>query len=263
MKRIAIIYTGQIRTNSLSPTPRDTKVLDSLVKHFLIPIQDKYDYDVFISTDVIDVERAKAFFGNHLKNLAIESSQTIRPVRREPIPLINTLYGKFVQRNFEGLNPYEEQYFQYYRAYRAYEMVKSYQEETGVQYDYFIKLRPDIIIQKSLLPIFEQLDSGKKVFMEHNLFEVASFEFFDVFYNLAYHYGSYHRSRGDGWNNHGEYPNFCPMDCNVIKFSSEMQVTNCFYDMLEEKGYSPSEHFFGSIYNGPNGSAHTYCVFHR
>ncbi len=264
-KRIAILYSGQIRTNSLVDNPRDTEVIDSLAQHLLNDeFKAKYDYDVFISTDSINVAKAFMFFGDNLANIGFqEASHSIFPMNRSHIARPDDLYKKFVQRDFKGFEPYAKQYHQYYRSYIGYEMVMHHQNMTGTKYDYFIKLRPDVKLQKSFLPIFEELDNGKKAFMEHNLFEVGSFEFFELYYRLAHYYGDYHECLGDGMNRNGEYPNYCPMDCNNIKFSSEMQVTNCLYQIMREKGYPPEQYFFGSIYNGSTGSERTYCVFHR
>lgn len=260
-KRVAIIYSGQIRTNSLNPNPRDNQVLESLQKYLLNDeFKAKYDHDVFISTDDINIEKAYQFFGPALKNIAFwEKGTFLNPISRHVTPH-EPLYTRFRNKDFGWLNPYAEQYHQYYRAYLACEMVRDYQAKTEVKYDYFIKLRPDIRLKKNLLPIFEQLDGGKKAFMEHNLLEIMSFEFFDLLWYLANFYGEYTQWVGDGHNINGEYPNFCPMDCISIRYASEMQVTNCLYGLMRRKNYDPSEHFFGSDYNK---TEHSYCTLHR
>ena len=64
-KRVGILFSGQIRSNSLNPNyNNDNIILDSISQYFLnSQFKEKYNYDVFISTDNIDVERAKSYFG--------------------------------------------------------------------------------------------------------------------------------------------------------------------------------------------------------
>jgi hypothetical protein len=261
-KQVALIYTGQIRTNPLSPHPRgNNNILQSLKEYFLNDeFKEEYDYDVFVSTDHLDIQAANEFFENRLVNVALwEESKYLHPISYQQPFTHDELYAKFLRTDFQRLGPHSNQYHQYYRAFLAYQMVRDHQKK----YDYFIKIRPDLRLQKSILPIFQELENGKKAFMEHNLFSVASFELIDVYSEMALRYGEFHVNRGDGGNSRGEYPNFCPMNCNIIKFSSEMQETNCFYDMLEKLGYNSQEHFFGSIYNSPEGCKNTYCTFVR
>ena len=261
-KQVAIIYNGQIRTNPLSVRPhgRGSEILNSIKEHFLNDeFKEEYDYDVFVSTDNLDVQAANEFFENRLVNVALwEERKILHPIS-SPMPDHSKLYGKFQSIDFQGYPSHSNQYHQYYRASLAYQMIIDYQKK----YDYFIIIRPDLKFQKSILHIFQELENGRKVFMEHNLFSVASFEMIDVYFELAHRYGEFHVNRGDGGNTCGEYPNFCPMNCNNIKFSSEMQETNCFYYMLEKRGYNPQEHFFGSVYNGEDGNRNTYCTLVR
>ena len=69
--RIAILYSGQSRSNGLNPNVKnDNRVIDSITQHFISPeFKEAYDYDIFISTDTLDIEKAKDYFGDHLKNV--------------------------------------------------------------------------------------------------------------------------------------------------------------------------------------------------
>jgi hypothetical protein len=71
--RIAILLTGQMRANSMNPEYlADTIIHDSIRIHFLnTEFTDRYDYDVFISTDKISLKKAYEFYGNNLKNVHI------------------------------------------------------------------------------------------------------------------------------------------------------------------------------------------------
>ena len=70
-KRVGIIYSGQMRTNSLNPDyTNDNIILEATQKYFLNDeFKNKYDYDVFFSVDIINEEKAKEYFGDNLKNM--------------------------------------------------------------------------------------------------------------------------------------------------------------------------------------------------
>ena len=83
-KRIAILYSGQMRSNSLSDGYiNDNVILDETKKFFLNKqFNEKYDYDVFFSVDNINTEKATQFFGEHLKNIHItETNWFMNPIQ--------------------------------------------------------------------------------------------------------------------------------------------------------------------------------------
>jgi hypothetical protein len=65
MKKIAILFTGESRINGLSNNEIITEtILDSYKKYFFTDsFIENYDYDIFIITDDINIEKILEFFG--------------------------------------------------------------------------------------------------------------------------------------------------------------------------------------------------------
>jgi hypothetical protein len=59
-KRVAIIYSGQMRTNTLSDNyTSDNIILEATTKYFLNKtFKENYDYDIFFSVDNMNIEKA-------------------------------------------------------------------------------------------------------------------------------------------------------------------------------------------------------------
>ena len=70
-KSIAIFFSGQIRTNSLSNNKNNNNLILNSINLNLINVKfkNKYNYDIFISTDEIDINKTKNQFNNNLKNI--------------------------------------------------------------------------------------------------------------------------------------------------------------------------------------------------
>jgi len=72
-KRIAILYSGQMRLNSLNTNEKKNTTILNSISDFLLTEKfiKKYDYDIFIGTDNIDIYESYNFFGENLKNIHI------------------------------------------------------------------------------------------------------------------------------------------------------------------------------------------------
>ena len=74
-KNIAILFSGQIRSNLLSLNKNNNNlIIDSIIDSIDInfinnEFKNKYNYDIFISTDELDLEKTLKYFGNNIKNI--------------------------------------------------------------------------------------------------------------------------------------------------------------------------------------------------
>jgi hypothetical protein len=141
--RVAILLTGQLRTN---------KLCRFLHKNILL---DKYDVDIFMSIDktnniqndyvnstktseLIDIENAISFY---------------RPVRYFINENYDNEYNNLMEKMKEkgidkvtNISALRGVYQQYFVVMKAYELLINYSKENNVEYDYIIRLRFDQFI---------------------------------------------------------------------------------------------------------------------
>jgi hypothetical protein len=192
-KRVGFLFSGQIRSNGLRPNRNDTTILDSIAQFILNrQFTEKYDYDIFISTDCVDIEKAKTFFGYHLKNINItENDWFHNPIKTTPKPFAN-YYTEYTKKVFNDYIPHFHALFQYYRMQMCYLMLKNYQEESNIKYDYYVRVRMDSLIIQDLYPVFEYLEENveKLIFIEHEQLMIIKPGLENIF-NLIEYYGTY------------------------------------------------------------------------
>lgn len=258
-KRVGFLFSGQIRSNGLSPNRNDTTILDSIT-HFILNNQftEKYDYDIFISTDNIDIEKAKTFFGYHLKNINItENNWFHNPLKTLPKPF-TTYYTNYTNKVFKDYNPHFNSLYQYYRMQMCYLMLKNYQQETNIKYDYYVRVRLDSLIIQDLYPVFEYLEENveKSIFIEHEQLMIIKPGLENIF-NLIEYYGTYEEpiqtkkaiylylTAGDKLETE-----------NTMKYSAEKQfVDHIYYTLLEMSNKSLSN-------EGTKGTKGTDYILH-
>lgn len=189
-KKVGILFTGQIRSNSLNPNyTYDNYILESICKYFLnCEFKQNYEYDVFISTDDIDVHKAQEFFGPNLKNINItEKNWYLTPIQQAPHSYEQCIM-KYKCKNINGFQSHEQSLYQYYRLYVCYHMLKAYSNNT---YDYIVRIRLDAIIIQNLIEIFNYLDATNKlIFIEHEQLMIVKPGLEQVFELIKY-YGLY------------------------------------------------------------------------
>lgn len=240
-----------MRANGLNHNfTKDNIILDSIKANFLNQeFENHFDYDIFISTDIIDVNKAKDFFGPHIKNIHItETDWYLEPIENK-IPDYNHYHNKYLKHisNFDRnhFHFHTHALYQYYRMYCAYNMLKTYQSKTNTHYDYFVRIRPDIRLMQNLYLIFELLEnSNKYLFIEHEQLLVFKYQLEDIF-QLVNYYGLYKQhidmkkaiylyySAGD-----------CLADDSIMRFSPEKQFTDHIYDILLKRNLD----YFTSVY---------------
>jgi hypothetical protein len=247
---------GQMRTNSLNPQfKRDTIIIDSLKEYlFNDEFKTKYEYDIFISTDDIDIEAAYNFFGeNNIKNIhLIEKNFYLNPIENyiEDYEFFHELY---LQTNFiESYDIHLSQLYQYYRLYDAYNMLKNYQNKSNITYDYAIRLRPDTSLNKNLMELFNKLENTDiKIILEHNLFQICKFEFSEIF-NVIETYGTYNDPIEKRYNYYQAFltpnPSTPLYPENIMMYCSEKQIADNIVYILDKYNYDVTKHFLGIRY---------------
>lgn len=78
--KIAFLFTGQSITNTLSDNNNTEEcILNSYNSHiFTEEFKKNYDYDIFIVTDNISIEKVNNYFNNNLKNIYIKNINYIK-----------------------------------------------------------------------------------------------------------------------------------------------------------------------------------------
>ena len=253
-KRICILLSGQIRCNGLNPSyTADNVVLES-VRTFLLndKFKDKYNVDVFISSDCLDIKKAYDFFGeDNIKNICFyEKNYFLNEVKCQIRPL--TYYeGEYSKMNFNGCKPYPNMLGMLYRLHIAYMLMKDYQTQTGVIYDYVIKLRPDSKLTKDIFPLFDILETtDTQIVTEHDHFTISKYDLSDTF-DLIGKYGSYDehcdKKKEEGIYSYltrdgHYYPN------NIMCYCPEKQYSDNVYFAIKSRNLEHDKAFKGIIY---------------
>ncbi len=155
MKKVAILFSGQIRSNQLNDQVKnDSLVNDSVQKYFLNEeFKQKYDYDIFISTDTINLQGAKDFFGQNLKNIHLyEKDFYLKPIHF-PIAPFEKFQEIYKTYNFEGKYVSPGNLMQMYRILD----VCSLMEAENIGYDVIVRCRLDTVFKQNLVPLFDEL----------------------------------------------------------------------------------------------------------
>lgn len=193
-KKIAIMFTGQIRNNSLGENNTDNTILDSISKHLInAEFKENFDYDIFISTDKIDINKTVNYFGENLKNINFtEQNWYYSPISTE-IEKYEYFYDKYLEtiKNLPQYNNYIGPLYQNYRIYCCYKMVLDYEISNRIEYDYFIKIRLDVrLMQDFTQLLYIIINKQKKICMEHDHLIISEKDYKDIF-NFINFIGSY------------------------------------------------------------------------
>lgn len=161
--RIAILFSGQVRNNSLNPDQSlDESILDSFLLYlFNDEFSSLYDYDIFISTDKLDIEKAQFIFCDHLKNVHFyETGYYLNEVHLETPPFERATNRPF---NFEGKYIAKGNLYQAYRQLDAHNLLTDYCNKTNTCYDIVVRARLDMPLKLPFVPYFSEILSNKEI----------------------------------------------------------------------------------------------------
>jgi hypothetical protein len=181
--RIGFLFTGEIRSNPLGfSTNPNYEILENLNKFiFNDEFKKKYDYDVFISTDSIDIHNAFDFFGqdsnglHNLKNIRMEKQLGFMdPHYYFDIPDKsideNYFVSEFLKQDFTGYNHNIRNpigiIHQMYKVYDAFNMLNNYNSYGNYKnYDFICKLRLDAVIQENIIDSLNRINNNSDIQM--------------------------------------------------------------------------------------------------
>ena len=196
-KKIAILITGEIRTNSLGKGT-NTSFVDTFKKNILNEdILNNYDVNIYFVSDKTDVKKTYEYFGEYLKDLLELSFQDID----EPLNL-NLLIDNYLDYyNYRKNSPEkfpivahsrESQVYTFYKLYAAYTLMKKYESKNLFKHDYILRLRPDSIINSNLyndLILIENNDY--EILFAWDVAYLGKYDIISHICNLIFIYGKY------------------------------------------------------------------------
>ena len=244
-KRIAICLTGQVRTNSCC-ADIDTPVFDSWKKYFLNDeFKNAYEYDFYISTDEIDIEKTLKFLGEeHIKNIHFFKENTEIDSYYKPCKKLkkyetcyNTYKNKMLVNKDVITEPvYLNNFILLYRWYDCLNMI----ENGGIKYDYIISTRFDTIFMQNINDYISQLNEIILFACRGCVFIVGKEDIMKYHLNIMEVYGDYDHldnrfvfkdGGGSAWYNSDEY-----YTINYVQFknSNELQIAEHFFNYCKK-----------------------------
>ena len=172
--KIGFLFTGHIRSNPLGFTSYPNfKILESFNNFiFTEEFKNKYDYDIFIATDSIDIHKAYDFFiPNCVKNIQCTNQFNLPPFYLNSLK--NYIHSEsyfrelFLQQpniNYYDYNIGANQIIgQMYRIYDAFNMLNNYEDYNN--YDFICKIRLDVEITENILESINKMNNDNNIQM--------------------------------------------------------------------------------------------------
>jgi hypothetical protein len=170
-KRIALLICGQTRTNPLSNNSVKHEIItDAWDKYiFSEKFKELYSYDIYISTDNINIDNAQEYFGkDNVKNIHtldndwyLNPVETKIPTQKELLPVDKIPPGYW---DYPAIPP------MYYKVYDCYNLMKN----NHIEYDYITRLRFDTVIQTDILECLNRLEQdGQELVLYADMFFIG------------------------------------------------------------------------------------------
>lgn len=192
-----------MRTNMLSDEEITTDEITNYMKRNIFNeyMKNNFNYDVFISSDNINIDRTKEFFGDNLKNICLTKKSWIDPNNSTPdfyLKEVNTkilpieyflnLYDSYDLTNCDS---FKYQVYQFYRLLTCFNLVEDY-----TKYDYVLKIRPDALYNIDFSKIIEYLNNNNECQLVAitDLFAIGRNNIMKHYCELAYKFGSYNKN---------------------------------------------------------------------
>jgi hypothetical protein len=203
MKNLCILIVGQMRTNILSSEEITSEEITNYMKLNIFNefLKNNFNYDVFVSSDSINIDRTKEFFGDNLKNICLTQKSWIDPNNStpdfylkqidrkiQPVQYFLNLYDSYDLTNCDS---YKYQVYQFYRALCCFNLVDDY-----TKYDYIMLIRPDLIYYNNFSRLFDFLEENKecKLIGNLNYYALGRPEIMKHYCELVYKFGSYNKN---------------------------------------------------------------------
>ena len=174
---IAILITGQSRINPLNNSNNTNNIILERLSMYILnsAFKNNYNYDIFISTDNIDINKSISYFGDNLKNIyCSDNNSYLYPIKTN-CKTYNEILHQYSQRDYKGCNSYFNNVFQFYRYYHCNNMVNEYlKNEKNKKYDLYIRFRLDIAFQRDINEYI------KEIIFNENIYYIGQADFFSL-----------------------------------------------------------------------------------
>lgn len=241
MKKIAILFTGESRTNSLSNNKNTTELItDSYKKYFFTHnFTECYDYDIFICTDDVNIEKTLDFFGKeHVKNIYLMNRQKHLYSVNKEIYSFDFVLNKCKKIHMGENRFYENGLHQFYKCYVAFSLLSNYNE-----YDYIIRIRLDVEIISDVqtqIEILEKNDSAK-IIAAWDTFAIGKPDIMKQYTNLVFNYCNYDFAKSNHVfrRNIISVEKYNKMKCNKKQwtYAPEIQLFEHLFDYCKKNNY--------------------------
>ena len=196
-KKIAILITGEIRSNSLG-TGSNTTFVDTFKKNVLNnDVLNNYDINIFFVTDKIDKNKAHEYFGEYLKDLLQVSFQDIDEPLNLDILISNYLNYYNYRKNNPELFPIviasrQTYVYTFYKLYVAYKLMKDYETKNLFKHDYILRMRPDSSLETNFYHDIVSLEKNNyEIMFSWDLAYFGKYDIITHICNLIHIYGKY------------------------------------------------------------------------
>ena len=181
-KKIAVIYTGEVRT------------IETTIKYFKENVLINNDFHVFATLQSNNIAYFDQFvkdnLGDHLKSIVWldKNDETWISIREE---LINKIVN--VSDRWKDYLKNSGSMIEYYQVYLAFKNIEEYEKANSIKYDYVMRIRCDLVLTHPIYFNWDEysLDIVKEYLYdiknEKNLETIVCREVFITFMNSFYH----------------------------------------------------------------------------
>lgn len=198
MKKIAILISGKMRTNSLANGPNTS--FETTFKQYILnnQITDNYEVNIFLVTDKANDEKIYNYFGNYLKGFVMQDYDNHDDILDSSNCVKKYLecynYRKNNPDKFPIVtNPRIEVMYIFYRLYFAYLLMNNYENKHNIKHDYIIRLRSDLFFKQNIYNYIKILDddNNKHVIFNWDWGFLGRYDIMVHICKLIFKYGEY------------------------------------------------------------------------
>jgi hypothetical protein len=241
MKKIAILFTGQSRTNSLSNNEYVTEMItNSYDKYFFTEnFKQTYEYDIFICTDDINLGKTLEFFGKEkVKNIYFMNMQKFLYSINNEIYKFDVILNNYKKLHLGENKFHENGLHQFYKCYVAFCLLSNYNE-----YDYIIRSRLDIEFVTDVQSQIEYLEKNEhaKIIASWDAFAIGKPEIMEEYLCIVLKYGinDFSKSNHDFKKNIISIEKYNERKYNRYEWknSPEIQLFECLFEYCSKNNY--------------------------
>jgi hypothetical protein len=194
-KKVVFLFSGNARTSpfTLEKGKRNKSILESYQKYiFTDSFKEKYDYDVYITSDNIHLEDTIRYFSeNHIKNIHLLDNQYYL-THNSDTKDVQYYLNKYNEKDWREYDKYEGSIHQHYKILDCYELAK---KNNSVQNcDYIVRVRLDVAFQKSIEDIIRMIETtpSLKIVIDWDFFALGTPDIMEWYCTgLEHNYGNY------------------------------------------------------------------------